>query len=65
MQIFIRDPNDCPSGIPGGLEKDFSSEKGQIAVFHGGARRGTNGCFQPMRTRQVGGMAFVIPLTDG
>ena len=46
------------------LESDFfvQTEKDCRVSQHG---RGRNGCFQPMRTRQVGGMAFVIPLAEG
>ena len=46
------------------LESFFRPNLGLIASAHG-ARRGTDGGFQPMRTRQVGGMALVIPLAEG
>ncbi len=46
------------------LESFFRPNLGLIASDHG-ARRGTDGGFQPMRTRQVGRMAFVIPPTTG
>ena len=43
------------------LEREFFVRKRQIASGHG-AGRGADGGFQPMKTRQVGGMALVNPL---
>jgi len=46
-------------------ERDFFRPNGGQTANGHGAGRGTNGGFLPMRTRQVGGMAFVIPLAEG
>ena len=64
VQIFIQAPRLSFGHSWSDLKGFFRPNGGLIASGHG-AGRGRNGGFQPMRARLVGGMAFVIPLTEG